>query len=91
MQAHVLGAVVAVGLTTAPQIANAQGYANLSCGQLWYERNRIFAEHGYCFQTPQAIEAFGRRCFSPYGRLPPFAQANVNAIIIWERRKGCSR
>jgi hypothetical protein len=51
---HLGGVVVAVGLTTAPQTANAQGYANLSCGQLWYERNWIFSEHGYCFQTPQA-------------------------------------
>jgi hypothetical protein len=85
-----LGAVVVVGLTTSAQIVNAQGYANLSCGQLWYERNRIFADYGYCFQTPQTIEAFGRGCFPPYGRLSRSAQARVNAITYWERRKGCS-
>ena len=79
-----LGAVVAVGLLAGAQTASAQGYANLSCGQLWYERNAIYAQYGHCFQTAQAISAFGRACFPPYGRLPPSAQARVNAIISWE-------
>ena len=52
----------------------AQGYRGLSCGQLWYERNAIFAQYGYCFKTDQAINAFGRACFPPYGRLPPHAR-----------------
>jgi hypothetical protein len=85
-----LGTVTAIGLLASAQIAGAQGYANLSCGQLWYERNAIFAQYGYCFKTPQAINAFGRACFPPYGRLPPSAQARVDEIILWERRRGCS-
>ena len=70
--------------------ATAQGYGSLSCGQLWYERNKIFADHGYCFKTDQAIATFGPACFPPYGRLPPHAQSRVNEIVAWERRKGCS-
>jgi hypothetical protein len=62
----------------------------MSCGQLWHERNAIFAEHGYCFKTPQAINAFGRACFPPFGKLPLREQARVNDITQWERRKGCS-
>jgi len=85
-----MGAAAAIGLLASAQVAGAQGYANLSCGQLWYERNAIFAQYGYCFKTPQAISAFGRACFPPYGRLPPSAQARVDEIIFWERRKGCS-
>ena len=73
----------------APQ-PGAQGYASLSCGQLWHERNAIFAQYGYCFKTPQAINAFGRACFPPYGQLPAREQARVDNIIGWERRKGCS-
>lgn len=77
----------AVAMAT-PQAAQAQ-YARMSCGQLWYQRNAIFAEYGYCFKTPQARAAFGPRCYPPYGRLPPHAQRRVNAIIAWEQRKGC--
>jgi hypothetical protein len=84
------GAVVAASLTIGPQMASAQGYASLSCGQLWQERNEIFADYGYCFKTPQAISAFGRACFPPYGRLSKSAQARVDNIIFWEQRKGCS-
>jgi hypothetical protein len=78
-----------MGVLACAKIATAQGYANLSCGQLWYERNAIFAQYGYCFKTSQAINAFGRGCFPPYGRLPPSAQARVDAITSWERRRGC--
>jgi hypothetical protein len=70
--------------------AGAQELAGQSCGQLWHARNAIFAEFGYCFKTPQGIAAFGRACFPPYGKLPAGAQARVNEIISWERRKGCA-
>ncbi len=70
--------------------AQAQDLSRLSCGQLWYERNAIFARFGYCFQTEQAINTFGPACFPPYGKLPPNAQSRVNEIIAWERRKGCN-
>ncbi|MEZ5850260.1 MAG: YARHG domain-containing protein [Hyphomicrobiaceae bacterium] len=72
-----------------PTAAQAQ-YAHLSCGQLWYQRNAIFAQYGYCFKTPQARAAFGPRCYPPYGQLPPHAQRQVNAIVYWEQRKGCN-
>lgn len=72
-----------------PVPAKAQGYGHLSCGQLWYERNAIYAQYGHCFQTSQGIAAFGRGCFPPYGRLPPHAQSTVGEIMSWERRKGC--
>lgn len=62
----------------------------LSGGQLWYERNAIFARYGYCFKTEQALRTFGPRCHPPYGRLPPHAQDRVNEIMAWERRKGCN-
>ena len=64
-------------------------YAGLSCGQLWYERNRIFAAAGYCFTTPRALRVFGPRCYPPYGRLAPHRKAVVNEIRYWERRRGC--
>jgi hypothetical protein len=102
MRAHWLGrlrlglpAAIAIsafafGLAGGSVPSKAQGYRELSCGQLWYERNSIFAEYGYCFKTPQAINTFGRGCFPPYGRMPPRAQRTVNEIMHWERRKGCT-
>ena len=84
--------MIIVGAATAivTSAAIAQNLAALSCGQLWYERNAIYAQFGYCFQTEQAINTFGRGCNPPYGRLPGWAEARVAAIQAWERRKGCS-
>ena len=86
----IAGLAVLGGLVLASAPAVAQGLGGLSCGQLWYERNSLFAQYGYCFQTQQAIATFGRRCHPPYGRLPPGAQSRVNEIIAWEQRKGCN-
>ena len=94
MRAGVLVGALALVATTAGVTvstpAQAQDLSRLSCGQLWYERNAIFARFGYCFQTEQAVNTFGRACFPPYGKLPPNAQSRVNEIIAWERRKGCN-
>ena len=50
-----LTAVLATGLLAAlPSVAYAK-----SCYDLWYERNEIYAEHGYCFVTQLAIDTFG--------------------------------
>jgi hypothetical protein len=38
------------------QVVATQGS---SCDQLWYRRNAIFKEAGYCFRSPKAISAFG--------------------------------
>ena len=81
---------VAGALASGTTVASAQGLSSLSCGQLWYERNAIYARHGYCFRTPQAVATFGRGCRPPYGRLPPRAAERVNRIVAWEQRKGCS-
>ena len=62
-----------------------------SCGQLWYQRNAIYADAGYCFKTPRARAEFGENCFAPYGRLTPRQQARVNAIQQQEDLRGCPR
>ena len=43
-------------------LANATDYSSMSCYDLWYARNAIFADEGYCFKTQRAINVFGRRC-----------------------------
>ena len=69
--------------------ANAQGYRYMTCGELWYARNAIYARQGYCFKTQRARRTFGPRCYAPWGRLTPSQQRRVNIIQSWERRYGC--
>ena len=60
-----------------------------SCGQLWYERNEIYARNGYCFKTARARAAFGPGCFPPYGRLSGWEKRRVADIQAEERYMGC--
>lgn len=72
------------------QTADAQSrYRNMSCYQLWYARNAIYARAGHCFRTRRGRRVFGRRCYPPYGRLSYRARRHVAAIQRWERRRYC--
>jgi len=82
-----LASVVAVGFLSVE--VSAKLYSQMSCYELWYARNSIFASNGYCFTTDRAIRTFGRRCYPPYGRLDRYEADEVNLIKSWERRKGC--
>ena len=64
-------------------------WMELTCGQLWYERNSIFAAAGHCFKTKRARRVFGRNCFPPYGKLHRGQRSTVRNIRRAERRKGC--
>jgi hypothetical protein len=59
------------------------------CGDLWYQRNAIYAAAGHCFKTKQGIAVFGKNCFPPYGHLNASRQSRVNKIIRQERKYGC--
>jgi YARHG domain len=93
-----LGMLVALSLTAATPAARAGSdgasgtdyYAQLSCAQLWYERNAILARHGYCFQTQRALATFGNVCRPPYGNLPANLNRVVSTIKGWEQKRGCS-
>lgn len=67
---------------------------HLDCNDLWYERNRLFAQYGRCFTTKPGRNAFHNSrypnvCQPPYGKLPAGAKVDVAAIQRVERRKGC--
>lgn len=83
----VLFVAAAIGAGTLP--VAAQNYYAMSCDDLWYARNAIYAEKGYCFKTPRAQAVFGPRCYPPYGQLSPYEQQQVSAITQTERAKGC--
>lgn len=69
--------------------AFAQDYDRMSCDELWYERNAIYAAKGYCFKTDRARSVFGRGCFPPFGKLTRSETHRVNLIEQWERYYGC--
>lgn len=69
--------------------AVAQDYSAMTCSELWYARNQIYADKGYCFKTRRARRVFGRACFPPYGRLSGWEAEEVERIKRWERRNGC--
>lgn len=95
-RAMIPGLLLVAGLAMAmlsalamPAQAQRTDYWNMSCNQLWYERNLIYANRGYCFQTQRAIRTFGPRCYPPYGQLTAGEHRRVAEIIRWERRRGC--
>jgi hypothetical protein len=67
----------------------------LSCDQLWFERNSIFKEAGYCFKTPRAINALGnagcRYNNESEMRLTPQQKSLMAAIQRVEQTKACAR
>jgi hypothetical protein len=70
--------------------AMAANYAYMGCYDLWYARNAIYAQNGYCFKTAQARAVFGPGCFPPYGKMSKWEQREVSQIQYWEARKGCN-
>lgn len=67
---------------------------DFSCDQLWFGRNSIYKEAGYCFKTPRAIAAFGN-AGCQYDdindvRLSPDNGGLVSAIQRAERIKVCA-
>lgn len=86
---RVLLGIVGLAAGALPGAAGAQALGELSCRALWYQRNAVYAEQGYCFKTKDAIATFGPRCHPPYGQLTPAQQSYVDQVKAWEARKGC--
>jgi hypothetical protein len=64
-----------------------------SCDQLWYERNSIYKQEGYCFKTQRAIAAFGNAgcMYDVENQVPlsPGERARIAAIVQVEQQYGC--
>jgi hypothetical protein len=91
MRNLISGLAAACVLSMAPIVIPATSAMAQSCGELWNQRNAIFARNGYCFRTARARDVFGPGCFPPYGRLSPREQARVNEIQYEEDMRGCPR
>lgn len=61
-----------------------------SCYDLWYERNLIYAENGYCFSTNLGKRTFaGYECWTKKPNLSPWEQQRVAQVRAEEKRRGC--
>jgi hypothetical protein len=82
--AVLLGGAFLVSSLAAPVMAQ-------SCADLWYERNLIYAQNGYCFSTPLAQRQFSDQyeCWTKNPQLTKREQRRVDAIRAEERRRGC--
>ena len=79
-------AILAAAFVLLPAGAMAQQ----SCYDLWYERNAIFADYGYCFSTDLGLRTFSNAgCFTKTPSLSRADQRRVDAIRAEERRRGC--
>jgi hypothetical protein len=69
--------------------------ADYDCDQLWFGRNSVFKEAGYCFKTQRAIAAFGnagcRYDDVSVVILTLENQSFVQAAQNFERAKSCPR
>lgn len=82
-----------LGLTmiAATLVLNASAPARAeSCYDLWYARNLIYAENGYCFKTALGRETFaGYDCYTGNPQLSRAERNEVAAIKREERSRGC--
>lgn len=65
-----------------------------SCDELWYQRNLIYKEAGYCFKTANAVRSFGNAgCrFDNQTDVPLSARdrAEIDSIRSMERTMRCA-
>jgi YARHG domain len=61
-----------------------------SCADLWYQRNQIYADNGYCFKTQLGLDSFGNDgCFTRNPKFTRAEQREIAAIKKEEKRRGC--
>lgn len=77
------------GALLAFALAGTAGAADV-CEALWRARNAIFANKGYCFESPEGQAVFGKSCFPPYGKLTREEEADVQRIRDVEAHQRCA-
>ena len=85
MERGILAAGIVLGMAGFAAPAAAQ-----SCWDLWYERNLIYAENGYCFSTSLGKRTFANyECWTKNPPLTNYEQNRVAQIKAEENRRGC--
>ncbi|MEX6508242.1 YARHG domain-containing protein [Jiella sp. M17.18] len=85
-----LAAGLACSLVFAGGLFIAGAAQAASCADLWYQRNLIYAQNGYCFQTDLGKRTFANfDCWTSNPHLSRGERQRVQAIKAEERRRGC--
>jgi hypothetical protein len=72
-------------VAAAPSVAMAS-----SCFDLWYERNQIYDDNGYCFKSDLALEYFDNGdCWTRHPHFTKAEQRRIDEIIAEEKRRHC--
>ena len=78
-------ALLSLGLVTVAAPAMAA-----SCYDLWYERNSIYNDNGYCFKTKLGKQTFDNGdCYTRSPAFSEWEQDRIDWLRRQERRKGC--
>ena len=78
-------ALATAALVALPSVAMAA-----SCYDLWYARNAIYAENGYCFSTDLGQETFSDYdCWTKHPKFTKAEQKAINAIKAEEKARRC--
>ncbi|MBX9457290.1 MAG: YARHG domain-containing protein [Rhizobium sp.] len=86
MRISTLAILTVVGAATWAQPAFAD-----ACYDLWYERNAIYNDNGYCFNTRDGRRTFDNSdCYTDYPDFSRREQRRINQIKREERRMGCT-
>ena len=65
-----------------PLLLSSQGAARAdACSEMWFRRNQIYKDAGFCFKTARAIAAFGNAgCQYDEIRDVPLSQRDLVAV-----------
>lgn len=75
--------------TSRPTTNAGSSGGNVSCGNLWYQRNLIFHNNGYRFTTARGRRTFGTGGYTRNPRLSKSEKRRVNQIKRLERQYRC--
>jgi hypothetical protein len=85
MNKYLVAALAAVSLVALPSVAIAA-----SCYDLWYARNAIYDDNGYCFSTDLGQETFDNSdCWTKHPHFSKAEQKAINAIVAEEKSRRC--
>ncbi len=86
---------VAMLLSITATVHAGDGPEFWNCEALWYNRNQIYKEAGYCFRTSRAIRAFGNGGCQydnlNYVPLSEVQRREIAEIQRYERIRNCPR
>jgi hypothetical protein len=85
MRISTIGIFTALGVVLSIQPAMAA-----SCYDLWYERNAIYDQNGFCFSSALGQQTFDNGdCWTKNVQFTPDEQYRIDQLKDEEDRRGC--